>query len=241
MGWMHDTLQYFAEDPIHRAHHHDKLTFGMMYAYSENFVLPFSHDEVVHLKRSMLAKMPGDTWQQFANLRLLLAYQWSYPGKKLLFMGAEFGQPTEWNFRVALPRHLEHEAPNSGVQRLVADLNRLYVNSPALYRNEFDPQGFSWINCEDRQNSVLCFERRAGDDVLVVVLNFTPVPRYNYRIGVPRGGRYSEVFNSDSEYYGGSNVGNLAGIEARAEPAMDRSHSLVLTLPPLAAVILKPA
>jgi 1,4-alpha-glucan branching enzyme len=240
MGWMHDTLKYFAEDPIHRVHHHDKLTFGMMYAYSENFVLPFSHDEVVHLKRSLLAKMPGDSWQQFANLRLLLAYQWSYPGKKLMFMGAELAQPNEWNFRVALPRYLEHEPPNAGVQRLIADLNRLYVDSPALHRNEFEPQGFRWIDCSDRQNSVLCYERRAGDEVLIVVLNFTPVPRYDYRIGVPRGGRYREVFNSDSEYYGGSNVGNLAGLEAQSEPAMGRPCSLKLTLPPLAAVILKP-
>jgi 1,4-alpha-glucan branching enzyme len=241
MGWMHDTLQFFIEDPLYRSHHHDKLTFGMMYAYTENFVLPFSHDEVVHLKRSLLAKMPGDTWQQFANLRLLLAYQWTYPGKKLLFMGAEFGQPTEWNFRVALPRYLENEPSNAGVQRVLADLNRLYVSMTALHRFEFDSEGFRWIDCNDRQNSVLCYERRAGDEFLIVVLNFTPVPRYAYRIGVPRGGRYREVFNSDSEYYGGSNVGNLAEIVATAKPAMDRPYSLALTLPPLAAVILKPS
>jgi 1,4-alpha-glucan branching enzyme len=240
MGWMHDTLKYFAEDPLYRSHHHEKLTFGMMYAYQENFVLPLSHDEVVHLKRSLLAKMPGDAWQQFANLRLLLAYQWTYPGKKLLFMGGELGQWTEWNFRVALPWHLENERPHAGIQQLVADLNRLYVDSPALHRFEFEHQGFRWIDCDDRANSVLSFERRAGEDLLVVVLNFTPVPRYQYRIGVPHGGRYREVFNSDSEYYGGSNVGNLAEIEAAAVPAMGRSYSLALTLPPLAAVVLRP-
>jgi len=241
MGWMHDTLEYFAEDPIHRSYHHNKLTFGMMYAYHENFVLPFSHDEVVHLKRSLLAKMPGDSWQQFANLRLLFAYQWTYPGKKLLFMGDEIGQPTEWNFRVALPLHLGHERLNAGVQKLVADLNRLYVASPALHRFEFEHPGFRWIDCEDRANSVISYERIAGDDVLVVVLNFTPVPRHQYRIGVPRGGRYREIFNSDSEYYGGSNVGNLAAIDARPEPAMGRPYSLALTLPPLAAIVLQPA
>jgi 1,4-alpha-glucan branching enzyme len=240
MGWMHDTLKYFAEDPIYRSHHHDKLTFGMMYAYSENFVLPFSHDEVVHLKRSLLAKMPGDSWQQFANLRLLLAYQWMYPGKKLLFMGGEIAQTTEWNFRVALPRYLEGEAAHAGVQRLVQDLNRLYANSPALYRHEFEPSGFRWIDCDDRSQSVISFERRAGDEVLIVALNFTPVPRYGYRIGVPLSGRYREVLNSDSEYYGGSNVGNLAEIHASAEPRMGRPFSVALTLPPLGAVVLKP-
>jgi 1,4-alpha-glucan branching enzyme len=241
MGWMHDTLKYFAEDPIYRSHHHDKLTFGLMYTYSENFVLPFSHDEIVHLKRSLLAKMPGDSWQQFANLRLLLAYQWTYPGKKLLFMGSEFGQPTEWNFRVALPRHLESEAPHAGVAKLVTDLNRLYTSSPVLHRLEFEPDGFRWIDCDDRLNSIISYERRAGDEAWIVVLNFTPVPRYNYRIGVPRGGPYREIFNSDSEYYGGSNVGNLAEIDAVAEPRMGRAYSLPLTLPPLAAVILKPS
>ncbi|HZF16443.1 MAG TPA: 1,4-alpha-glucan branching protein GlgB [Steroidobacteraceae bacterium] len=240
MGWMHDTLKYFTEDPLYRTHHHDKLTFGLMYTYSENFVLPFSHDEVVHLKRSLLAKMPGDSWQQFANLRLLLAYQWTYPAKKLLFMGGEFGQTTEWNFRVSLPRYLETEAPHAGVQKLVGDLNRLYAGSAALHRLEFEPEGFRWIDCDDRANSVICYERRAGEEVYVVVLNFTPVPRHGYRIGVPKGGRYREILNTDSEYYGGSNLGNLAEIEASGEPLMGRPCSLSLTLPPLAAVILKP-
>jgi 1,4-alpha-glucan branching enzyme len=240
MGWMHDTLEYFARDPIYRSHHHEKLTFGMMYAYSENFVLPFSHDEVVHLKRSLVAKMPGDPWQQFANLRLLLAYQWTYPGKKLLFMGGEVAQTTEWNFRVALPRYLEGEPAHAGVQRLVRDLNRLYASSPALYRHEFEPAGFRWIDCNDRSQSVISFERWAGGEVFIVALNFTPVVRYGYRIGVPIAGRYREVLNSDSEYYGGSNVGNLAEIEANAAPAMGRPFSLALTLPPLAAVVLKP-
>jgi len=241
MGWMHDTLKYMSEDPLYRIHHHEKLTFGMMYAYSENFVLPFSHDEVVHLKRSLLARMPGDDWQRFANLRLLLSYQWTYPGKKLLFMGGEFAQPTEWNFRVALPWHLAGEAARGGVTRLVTDLNRLYRTEAALHALEFDPQGFRWIDPDDRAHSVLSFLRRAGDSFLVVVLNFTPVPRERFRVGVPRGGQYREILNSDSEYYGGSNLGNPLPIEARALRAHGFEHAIEVTLPPLAGVILKPA
>ncbi len=241
MGWMHDTLKYMSEDPLYRIHHHEKLTFGMMYAYSENFVLPFSHDEVVHLKRSLLARMPGDDWQRFANLRLLLSYQWTYPGKKLLFMGGEFAQPTEWNFRVALPWHLAGEAARGGVTRLVADLNRLYRTEAALHALEFDPQGFRWIDPDDRAHSVLSFLRRAGDSFLVVVLNFTPVPRERFRVGVPRGGQYREILNSDSEYYGGSNLGNPLPMEARALRAHGFEHAIEVTLPPLAGVILKPA
>ncbi|MGB8326994.1 MAG: 1,4-alpha-glucan branching protein GlgB [Steroidobacteraceae bacterium] len=240
MGWMHDTLAYVREDPVHRSHHHNRLTFGMMYAYSENFVLPLSHDEVVHLKRSLLGKMPGDTWQRFANLRLLYTYQWTFPGKKLLFMGSEFAQPTEWDFRMPLPWHLDREPAHAGVQRLVADLNRLYASDPRLHRFEFEPQGFRWINADDRDHSVLSYLRQDGEDSLVVALNFTPVPRHGYRLGVPRPGRYRELLNSDSEYYGGSNVGNIAFVEANAEPALGYPWSISVTLPPLAGVMLAP-
>ena len=239
MGWMHDTLDYMSKDPIHRAHHHEKLTFGLMYAYSENFVLPFSHDEVVHLKGSLLAKMPGDDWQRAANLRLLYTYQWTYPAKKLLFMGSEFAQPTEWNFRVALPWHLAGEARGAGVRRLVADLNRLYRDRPALFRHEFEPAGFRWIDCEDRTQSLLSYRRIAGDTFLLVALNFTPVPRERYRLGVPTPGRYREILNSDSEYYGGSNLGNPLPIEARPVPRHGLPCSIELTLPPLAGVVLE--
>jgi 1,4-alpha-glucan branching enzyme len=241
MGWMHDTLAYFRDDPLYRAHHHQRLTFGMMYAYSENFVLPLSHDEVVHLKRSLLGKMPGDNWQRLANLRLLFTYQWTFPGKKLLFMGGELAQPNEWDFRGTLPWQLEGQTEHAGVQRVISDLNHLYARAPALHRYEFEPQGFRWIDCEDRSRSVLSYLRTAGDEFLVVVLNFTPVPRYAYRIGVPQLGEYREVFNSDSEYYGGSNVGNLAGVSARAEPWMGLPCSLDLTLPPLAGIVLAAA
>lgn len=240
MGWMHDTLKYMSEDPLHRSHHHEKLTFGMMYAYSENFVLPFSHDEVVHLKGSLFARMPGDEWQRFANLRLLYAYQWTYPGKKLLFMGSEFAQPTEWNFRVGLPWHLAGEPARAGVNRLVADLNRLYRDEPALHRHEFEPAGFRWVDPDDRAHSVLTYLRRAGEDFLVVALNFTPVPREGLRIGVPRAGQYREIFNSDSTFYGGSNLGNPLPLEARALRAHGFEHAIEATLPPLGAIVLRP-
>jgi 1,4-alpha-glucan branching enzyme len=238
MGWMHDTLAYFREDPLHRRHHHNRLTFGLMYAFSENFVLPLSHDEVVHLKRSLLGKMPGDRWQQFATLRLLLAYQWTFPGKKLLFMGAELAQATEWDFRSPLPWHLLQDPANAGVQRVITDLNRLYVERPCLHRFEFERGGFQWIDCNDRDHSLLSFVRRDGESFVVVALNFTPVPRHEWRIGVPRAGEYREVFNSDSEYYGGSNLGNLSGVRAEEIPAHGMPYSVRLTLPPLAAVIL---
>jgi 1,4-alpha-glucan branching enzyme len=237
MGWMHDTLEYLSKDPIHRAHHHEKLTFGLMYAYSENFVLPFSHDEVVHLKGSLYAKMPGDDWQRAANLRLLYTYQWTYPAKKLLFMGGEFAQPNEWNFRAALPWHLANEPRGAGVRRLVADLNRLYRDRPALFRYEFERQGFRWIDCEDRAHSLVSYLRMADDAFVVVALNFTPVPRERYRLGVPAAGRYREILNSDSEYYGGSNLGNPLPIEARPIPTHGLPHSIELTLPPLAGVV----
>jgi 1,4-alpha-glucan branching enzyme len=238
MGWMHDTLAYFREDPIHRQHHHNRLTFGMVYAHNENFVLPLSHDEVVHLKRSLFGKMPGDPWQQFATVRLLLAYQWTFPGKKLLFMGAEMAQPTEWDFRKPLPWYLLHEPAHAGVQRAVTDLNRLYVGRECLHRLEFETGGFRWVDCDDRAHSVLSFLRTSGEDFVLVVLNFTPVPRHEWRVGVPAPGAYSEVFNSDSEYYGGSNVGNLSAVEAEPVPANGLPYSVRLTLPPLAAIVL---
>ena len=242
MGWMHDTLDYFRADPILRSHAHEKLTFGMMYAFNENFVLPFSHDEVVHLKRSLLDKMPGDTWQRLANLRLLYTYQWTWPGKKLLFMGQEFGQWTEWDFRVALPWYLASEPDHAGIARALGDLNRLYVAEPALHAADFDRDGFQWIDCSDRSQSVISYLRQDGaqGEFALVVLNFTPVPRYGYRVGIPRGGAYREIFNSDSAHYGGSNLGNLAAVEASAEPAMGQPWSVLLTLPPLAGIVLKP-
>ncbi|MEZ5458149.1 MAG: 1,4-alpha-glucan branching protein GlgB [Steroidobacteraceae bacterium] len=242
MGWMHDTLAYLQEDPVHRGHHHERLTFGMMYAYSENFVLPLSHDEVVHLKRSLLGRMPGDAWQRLANLRLLFAWQWCFPGKKLLFMGGEFGQPSEWDFRGALPWQLLDDAGHAGIRRLVADLNHLYRDDARLHAREFEPAGFRWLSCDDRWHSVLVFERRQHADQagLVIALNFTPVPREAYRIGVPNRGRYREVLNTDAAHYGGSNVGNLGSLQTLDEPSMDQPWSLDLTLPPLGALILAP-
>jgi 1,4-alpha-glucan branching enzyme len=192
----------------------------------------------VHLKRSLLGKMPGDRWQQFASLRLLLAYQWTFPGKKLLFMGAELAQPTEWNFRTPLPWHLLQDAAHAGVQRVVSDLNRLYVDRLCLHRFEFESGGFRWVNCDDSAHSVLSFLRTNGEEFVLVVLNFTPVPRHDWRVGVPRAGEYREVFNSDSEHYGGSNVGNLAGVQAEPVAANGLPHSVRLTLPPLGAIVL---
>ena len=240
LGWMHDTLEYFSEDPLHRRHHHQRLTFAMMYAYSENFVLPLSHDEVVHLKRSLLGRMPGDPWQQFANLRLLYAWMWTFPGKKLLFMGGEFAHPWEWNSAVALPWWLTEQPAHQNVQKTVSDLNRLYTSLPALYRYEFEPQGFAWLDCDDAALSVLSYLRSAGGEHVIVALNFTPVPRSNYRVGAPQGGVWCEVFNSDSSLYGGSNIGNGQGLQARDERHGAQPYTLELTLPPLAAVILRP-
>ena len=242
MGWMHDTLSYFQEDPLYRAHHHEKLTFGMMYAYSENFVLPLSHDEVVHLKRSLLGKMPGDRWQRLANLRLLYTWMWAFPGKKLLFMGSEFGQETEWNFREALPWQLALQHDHAGLQRLIGDLNRLYVGDERLHAREFEPAGFRWLSCGDHLQSVLVFERIADERQpgLIVALNFTPVPRHDYRFGVPSGRAYREIFNSDAERYGGSNTGNLGLVKVLNEPSLGLPCSVNLTLPPLGAVILAP-
>ncbi|MFO7326530.1 MAG: alpha amylase C-terminal domain-containing protein, partial [Pseudomonadota bacterium] len=237
MGWMHDTLGYFARDPLFRKYHQNDLTFAMMYAYSENFILPLSHDEVVHLKRSLLGRMPGDRWQQLANLRLLFTYMWTLPGKKLLFMGGEFAHPWEWDFHVALPWFLLEHAGHRGVKQLVADLNRLYVAHPALHRHEFEPQGFAWIDCSDREHSVLSYLRLAEDELLVVALNFTPTPRPGYRIGVPEPGRYRVLLNSDSSFYGGSNMGGPEAVAA-AVPMHGQPFSLLLDLPPLAGLVL---
>jgi len=239
MGWMHDTLQYISRDPLYRSHHHEQLTFGMMYAYSENFVLPFSHDEVVHLKHSLFGRMPGDDWQRFANLRLLYACQWTYPGKKLLFMGQEFAQPTEWNFRVALPWYLDREPARAGMRQLIGDLNRIYREHAALSRFEFEQRGFRWIDPDDRSRSLLSYLRFADEETLAVVLNFTPVPRQSHRIGVPGAGRYREIFNSDSQFYGGSNLGNPLPLEAKPRPEHQLPFSIELTVPPLGGVVLR--
>ena len=242
MGWMNDTLSYMAKDPVHRRYSHDRLTFGQLYAYTENFVLPLSHDEVVHGKGALLGKMPGDEWQRFANLRLLLTYQMTSPGKKLGFMGAELAQSHEWREREELPWHLLQWPSHAGVQVLVRELNHLHSTVPALHELDFDAQGFAWIDCHDADQSIVSWLRfsRAGDFV-VVVLNFTPVPRVGYRIGVPEAGRYREIFNSDSRYYGGGDLGNGNGLLAQPRPWMGRPASLTLTVPPLAGIVITPS
>jgi 1,4-alpha-glucan branching enzyme len=241
MGWMNDTLRYMRLDPIHRRHHQNQLTFGLMYAYSENFVLPLSHDEVVHGKRSLLGQMPGDLWQKFANLRLLFAHMWTHPGKKLLFMGGELGQWNEWSSDADLQWDLLQWDSHRGLQRMVADLNALGSREPALHELDHEPAGFEWIDCENRAESTLSFIRRgaAPDEFLVMVANFTPVVRPSFRVGVPRPGLYRELFNSDSTYYGGGNVGNATAVPAVAVPAQGRPWSLTITLPPLAMVMFK--
>lgn len=240
MGWMHDSLQYMSKDPIFRQYHHDSLTFGMMYAYSENFQLPFSHDEVVHGKGSMINKMPGDYWQKFANLRLLYTYQFTYPGSKLLFMGCEFGQWSEWADKGQLDWALLDFDSHVGLKQTVADLNHLYRHNPALHEQNYQPEGFSWVDCHDSTQSVLSYLRCGGDQIAVVVLNFTPQPREGYRIGVPQPGYYREAFNSDSAFYGGSNLGNGAGLEAEPIAWMNQPYSVEVTLPPLAGIVLLP-
>ncbi|MCU7799698.1 MAG: 1,4-alpha-glucan branching protein GlgB [gamma proteobacterium symbiont of Lucinoma myriamae] len=239
MGWMHDILSFMQMDPIHRHYHHDKLTFGLLYSFSENFLLPFSHDEVVHGKGSMLGKMPGDEWQKFANLRLLYTFMFTYPGKKLLFMGCEFAQRSEWNFDKALEWQELESASHRGVKDLISQLNKLYTQVPALHYYDFDAQGFDWVDCHDSAQSILIYQRNGPDDSVIIILNFTPVVRENYRIGVPFGGHYEELFNSDSSYYNGSNIGNDDPIISEATPWMDREHSISITLPPLAGLILK--
>jgi 1,4-alpha-glucan branching enzyme len=242
MGWMHDTLTYFQKDPIHRSYHHHTLTFSLVYAFSENFILPLSHDEVVHGKRSLLDKMPGDRWQKFANLRSLYAYMWAHPGKKLLFMGGELAEWEEWNYDGSLHWNLLEYAEHKGVQSLVRDLNRAYRAEPALWEIDDDPSGFRWLEPNDAANNVVAFARfeAKGERSVVCVLNLSPVPRYEYRVGMPASGRWREALNTDSAYYGGSGVGNLGAVEAEATPWHDQPFSALLTLPPLAAVWLVP-
>ena len=241
MGWMHDTLGYFSEDPLNRKYHHAQIIFSIWYAFSENFVLPLSHDEVVYGKRSLIEKMPGDEWQQFANLRLLYGYMWGHPGKKLLFMGCEFGQKREWQHDESLEWDVLQYPLHTGLRRWVEDLNRFYRNEPALYQQDFIRDGFQWMDCNYAEKSVLSFVRRAynADDTLLVVCNFTPVIRENYLVGVPSGGYWHEVLNSDTELYGGSGVGNFGGVEAAPVSAGEMYHSLMLRLPPLAVLFLK--
>ena len=241
MGWMHDTLRFMEQPPIYRSHHHDEMTFSLIYAFSERFVLPLSHDEVVHGKGSLLAKMPGDPWQRFANLRAYLAWMWTHPGRKLLFMGGEFGQEREWNHDASLDWHLLDDPFHRGVQRAVRDLNRLYAEIPALHQLDDDPAGFRWVVGDDRAQSVFAFLRldRSGAPVLVVS-NFTPVPRTDYRVGVPMAGCWIEKFNSDAKVYGGSGIGNGGATEAIAVACHGLAACLVLTLPPLATIILRP-
>jgi 1,4-alpha-glucan branching enzyme len=241
MGWMHDTLDYMSHDPVHRRWHHDRLTFGLLYAFSENFVLPLSHDEVVHGKGSILSRMPGDDWQRFANLRAYYGFMWGHPGKKLLFMGQEFGQGGEWNFDGQLDWWLLDHTRHSGMRDCVRDLNRIYRAEPALHARDCEPDGFRWLVADDGDQSVLAWLRSGGPDdpAVLVVCNFTPVPRHHYRIGVPSQGDWTEVLNTDSLAYGGSGVGNLGRVSAAAEPAHGFAASVELTLPPLATLYLR--
>lgn len=239
MGWMNDTLSYIKLDPVHRRFHHDKLTFSQMYTYTENFVLPLSHDEVVHMKKSLLEKMPNDTWQKFANLRLLFAWQYAHPGKKLLFMGGEFGQWHEWREREALDWPLLEHANHAGVHHLMRDLNRLYRTLPALHRHDFEQQGFEWIDCHDSERSVLSLIRHGGGESLVCLFNFTPVPRPAYRIGLPCDGVYREILNTDSELYAGSNMGNAGEVHTSDQPWHEQPCSALVDVPPLGAVFLQ--
>jgi 1,4-alpha-glucan branching enzyme len=241
MGWMHDTLDYMAHDPVYRRYHHGELTFSLWYAFTENFVLPLSHDEVVYGKRSLLDKMPGDRWQKFANLRALYGYMWTHPGKKLLFRGGEIGQWREWNHDRQLDWEVTWDADHSGLQRWMKDLNRVYREHPQLYRHDFTQDGFEWIDSLDSDASVISYMRKDGDGPPVaVVCNFTPVVRHGYRMGVPRGGTWREVLNSDAPFYGGSGVGNMGAVRASDEGCHGRPHTLSLTLPPLGVIVLVP-
>ncbi len=241
MGWMHDTLEYFAKDPVHRRYHHGELTFSMIYAFTENFLLSLSHDEVVHGKGSLLNKMPGDMWQKFANLRLLFGYLFAHPGKKLVFMGSEFGQWNEWNHDQSIDWHLMRFPAHQGVFRWMKELNRFYRETPALFEKDFSHEGFQWIDCSDWENSILSCVRKGSDSYkdIFVAINFTPVPRHNYRIGVPRGGFWQERVNSDAREYGGSGQGNLGGVEAVPIPSHGQYYSISITLPPLGIVFFK--
>jgi 1,4-alpha-glucan branching enzyme len=241
MGWMHDTLDYFSRDPVYRKYHQEKLTFSIWYAFSENFVLSLSHDEVVYGKGSLIGKMPGDDNQKFANLRLLFGYMYTHPGKKLLFMGGEFGQWQEWNHEHALDWPLLDYESHQGIKRWVHDLNHFYRSEPALYEQDFQPEGFEWIHCEDAERSIISFVRKgkSAEDVLLVICNFTPISRANYRVGIPYGGFWKEVLNSDAKEYKGSGFGNLGGLEASPVPFHGRYHSLSLNVPPLGVLVFK--
>jgi 1,4-alpha-glucan branching enzyme len=246
MGWMHDTLDYMSRDPVHRSYHHGRITFRGVYAFTENFVLPLSHDEVVHGKGSLIRKMPGDDWQKLANLRLLFGYMFTQPGKKLLFMGGEIGQWREWNHDAQLDWDLLGDAGHAGLQRWVRDINHFYTSEPAASELDFDPAGFQWLDADDAWNSVLSYVRRSSRDPqtqqadeLLVICNFTPLVRQNYRVGVPHVGQWRELLNSDAEIYGGSGVGNLGGTHSAPVPFHGRPHSLNLTLPPLGVLVLK--
>jgi 1,4-alpha-glucan branching enzyme len=237
MGWMHDMLHYFAQEPVHRKYHHGNITFSLLYAFTENFVLPISHDEVVHGKGSLLNKMPGDEWQRFANARAFLAYMWTHPGKKLLFMGSDIGSPWEWNNDMSVPWNLLQYDLHNKLQLLVKELNRLYQSEPALYEVDFYHSGFEWVDFHDADNSTIAFIRRAEDGRFVLVCcNFTPVPREGYRFGVPEEGYYDEILNTDAEMFGGGNIGNGGVVSTDPIPAHGRPFSLYLTLPPLAVV-----
>ncbi len=243
MGWMNDTLRYMRRDPLYRGHHHDDLTFSLIYAFTENFSLPLSHDEIVHGKGALLDQMPGDFWQKFANLRLLYSYMWTHPGKKLLFMGSDWGQWNEWNYETDLQWDLLQWDTHRGVQKLIADLNGLYRREKALFEQDFDGEGFEWVDCASAHDSVIAYLRKARepDDFVLVCCNFTPVVRAPHRVGVPVAGWYQEIFNSDSEYYGGTNVGNYPGVSSQETEHHGRPHSIEISLPPLGVSIFKPA
>ncbi len=241
MGWMHDTLEYFQKDPIHRKHHQNTITFSTNYAFTENFMLPLSHDEVVYGKKAMLSKMPGDRWNQFANLRTLYSYMFAHPGTKLIFMGGEFGQNSEWDHDSSVEWHLTNEDSHKGIQRTISALNKLYKTEPALYEKSFKPEGFEWIDFKDADSSVISFLRKGLDtkDNVLVVCNLTPIPRENYRVGIPEAGKWHEIFNSDSKDFGGSNVGNMEFVNSEATPTHDKAYSVSLTLPPMGVIYLK--
>jgi 1,4-alpha-glucan branching enzyme len=242
MGWMHDTLRYMSLDPIHRKYHHNDLSFGLLYAFHENFILPLSHDEMVHGKGSLIRKMSGDQWQRFANLRAYLTFMWTHPGKKLLFMGGEFAQEREWNHDIGLDWQLLGEPLHEGVRRVVRDLNHLYRGTPALHRLDCEPEGFHWIDVANAAESIISYLRRGRNphEIAVIICNFTPIPRENYRIGVPQPGRYRERINTDAVEYGGSGIGNAGEVHADPEPMHGQPCSIRLNLPPLAALVFTP-
>ncbi|HYY91202.1 MAG TPA: alpha amylase C-terminal domain-containing protein, partial [Candidatus Dormibacteraeota bacterium] len=241
MGWMHDTLEYMSKDPVYRKHHHDQLTFSLWYAFAENFVLPLSHDEVVYGKGSLLEKMPGDIWRKFANLRLLYGYMYGHPGKKLLFMGGEFGQRDEWDFEKSLDWHELNDDRHRKLELWLKDLNKFYRTEPAMHQLDFEKLGFEWVDIQDWEKCIISFSRRARnpEDTIVAVCNFTPVSRKNYRLGVPRSGWWREVLNSDALEYGGSGLGNLGGVNADPHPYHRRNNSISITLPPLSSLFFK--